>query len=269
MARIALGIEYDGGAYAGWQQQPRARSVQGELQRALGAVAGHPVALTAAGRTDAGVHALLQVAHFDTSAERPEHAWSLGGTSAASDDVTVLWAREVPGNFHARYSALSRTYLYRVVNRHMRPALERSRACWIRRPLDEAAMHRAAQQLLGERDFSSFRAAECQSSTPMRHLMEAEVVRRGEVVQIRVRANAFLHHMVRNIAGSLLLVGSGQRGEDWLAEVLAARDRRQAGPTAPPQGLYFAGVEYPSGFALASSPPASGRLGLLSAGDAP
>jgi tRNA pseudouridine38-40 synthase len=269
MARIALGIEYDGTAYAGWQQQPHARSVQSVLQQALGRVAGHPVELTAAGRTDAGVHALLQVAHFDTSAVRPGQAWSLGGTAAAPDDVTVLWAREVPGSFHARYSALSRSYLYRIVNRRMRPALERSRACWIRRPLDETAMHRAAQQLLGEHDFSSFRAAECQSSTPMRNLMEAAVERCGDVVQFRVRANAFLHHMVRNIAGSLLLVGSGQRPEDWLAGVLAARDRRQAGPTAPPQGLYFAGVEYPSGFALDSAAPASGRLGPPGAGDAP
>jgi tRNA pseudouridine38-40 synthase len=269
MARIALGIEYDGGAYAGWQYQAHARSLQAVLQQALGGIAGHAGELTAAGRTDAGVHALMQVAHFDTSAVRPMQAWSLGGTAAAPDDVTVLWACEVPGHFHARYSALSRTYVYRILNRRMRPALERARACWIRRPLDEAAMHGAVQRLLGERDFSSFRAAECQSATAMRHLMEAAVERRGDVVQIRVRANAFLHHMVRNIAGSLLLVGTRQRAEDWLEEVLAARDRTRAGPTAPPQGLYFAGVEYPAEFALASQSPASGRLWAPAAGDPP
>jgi tRNA pseudouridine38-40 synthase len=268
MPRIALGIEYDGGAYAGWQQQPHARSVQGALQRVLGEVAGHAVELTAAGRTDAGVHALLQVAHFDTTAARPAQAWSLGGTAAAPDDLTVLWACEVPERFHARYSALSRSYLYRILNRRMRPALARARACWVRRPLDEAAMRRAAQRLLGERDFSSFRAAECQSSTPMRNLIEVAVARRGDVVEVRLRANAFLHHMVRNITGSLLLVGSGQRDEAWLEAVLAARDRRLAGPTAPPQGLYFAGVEYPPEFALASLTAASGRLGACSAGDA-
>jgi len=269
MARIALGIEYDGGAYAGWQRQPHARAVQGVLELALGRVAGHEVELTAAGRTDAGVHALLQVAHFDTVATRPERAWTFGGTAAAPDDVTILWAREVPEHFHARYSALSRTYVYRIVNRRLRPALDRARACWIRRPLDEAAMHRAAQRLLGERDFSSFRAAECQSSTAMRRLMQADVERHGEMVQIRVRANAFLHHMVRNIAGSLLLVGTRQREEVWIEDVLAARDRTQAGPTAPPQGLYFAGVEYPPGFALDSLPPTSGRLATFTAGDAP
>ncbi|MCM2311151.1 MAG: tRNA pseudouridine(38-40) synthase TruA [Steroidobacteraceae bacterium] len=261
MPRIALGIEYDGSAYAGWQHQAHARGVQGELERALAGVAGHEVSLTAAGRTDAGVHALMQVAHFDTQVDRPEHAWSLGGTAGSSDDVTVLWARAVPDHFHARYSALSRTYVYRILNRRMRPALERLRACWVRRPLDAERMELAAQCLVGEHDFSSFRAAECQSKSPMRRLDEISVDRCGDQVEIAVRANAFLHHMVRNIAGSLLLVGGGDRSEAWLAEVLAACDRTQAGPTAPPQGLYFAGVEYPAGFALPCQPRGSGRLG--------
>jgi tRNA pseudouridine38-40 synthase len=269
MSRIALGIEYDGSAYAGWQQQAHARGVQGELQRAMGSVAGHEVTLTAAGRTDAGVHALQQVAHFDTEVVRPEHAWSLGGTAASADDVTILWAKEVPPHFHARHAALSRTYLYRILNRRMRPALDRLRVCWVRQPLDEGWMHTAAQSLLGERDFSSFRAAECQSATPMRRLLEARVERRGEVVEITVRANAFLHHMVRNIAGSLMLVGRGERPLGWLAEVLAARDRTQAGPTAPPQGLYFAGVEYPPEFGLPCWPRASGRLDARPQGDPP
>lgn len=266
MARIALGIEYDGSAYSGWQQQAHARSVQGVLQASLAAVAGHEVHLTAAGRTDAGVHALLQVVHFDTPESRPEQAWTLGGTAGAPDDVSVLWSREVPSDFHARYSALSRTYLYRILNRRVRPAIDRQRVCWIRRPLDAASMHRAAQRLLGERDFSSFRAAECQSSTAMRRLIAVDVMRSGVELRIVVTANAFLHHMVRNIVGSLLLVGSGQRSEGWLVDVLEARDRTMAGPTAPPQGLYFAGVEYPVQFALPCCEAASGRLQHLPAG---
>jgi len=269
MPRIALGIEYDGSAYAGWQQQAHARSVQAELERSLAGVADHAVSLTAAGRTDAGVHALMQVAHFDTTAARPEHAWALGGTAASADDVTVLWAREVPGQFHARHSALSRTYVYRILNRPLRPALDRLRVCWVRRPLDAGLMHQAAQCLPGERDFSSFRAAECQSSTPMRRLIDISVDRCGDTVEITVRANAFLHHMVRNIAGSLLLVGGGDRPAAWLAEALEARDRTRSGPTAPPQGLYFAGVEYPAGFGLPCAPRGSGRLGAGPSGDPP
>jgi tRNA pseudouridine38-40 synthase len=243
--------------------------VQGEVERALASVAGHPVSLTAAGRTDAGVHALMQVAHFDTTAARPVHAWALGGTAGAADDVTVLWARQVPDQFNARRSALSRTYLYRILNRRMRPALDRHRACWVRRPLDAAAMHRAAQSLLGERDFSAFRAAECQSATPMRRLLGIDVERCGDIVEITVRANAFLHHMVRNIAGSLLLVGGGDRPPAWLEAVLDSGDRTQAGPTAPPQGLYFAGVEYPAEFGLPCAPRASGRLAAGCPGDPP
>jgi tRNA pseudouridine38-40 synthase len=252
MARIALGIEYDGSSYSGWQTQAHARSVQAELEAALSRVADHPVGITAAGRTDAGVHALAQVAHFDTDVARPLQAWVLGSTALTPPDISVLWAQSVPGEFHARFSALSRTYLYRILNRPMRPALERQRVCWRRRPLDAGRMHEAAQALVGERDFSSFRAAECQSRTATRRLFEIDVTRAGETVEIRVRANAFLHHMVRNIAGSLLAVGCGDRPVEWIAEVLAARNRTLAGVTAPPDGLYFAGVEYPSGFGLPS-----------------
>jgi len=254
MARVALGIEYDGSAYSGWQLQSHARSVQGELQRALSRIADHDVQLTAAGRTDAGVHALMQVAHFDTRASRPEQAWVRGGSTESAPDVTILWARPVPERFHARFDAISRSYLYRILNRPARPALERSRACWLRRPLDAGTMHAAAQVLVGERDFSAFRAAECQSSTPVRRLISIGVERRGEVVEISVRANAFLHHMVRNIAGTLLAIGTGDRPVAWVADVLAARDRTLAGATAPPQGLYFAGVEYPPEFGLPSLP---------------
>ncbi|HWJ05310.1 MAG TPA: tRNA pseudouridine(38-40) synthase TruA [Steroidobacteraceae bacterium] len=252
MARLALGVEYDGSAFAGWQSQRHARSVQGELQQALSRVADHPVELTAAGRTDAGVHALAMVAHFDTTAERPLHGWVLGANANVTDEVSVLWARVVPETFHARHSALSRSYLYRILDRPLRPALERDRVCWTRHALDAARMADAARALVGHRDFSAFRAAECQSPTPVRDLREVTVERNGPYVDLRLRANAFLHHMVRNIAGSLLLVGRGERPVEWIEEVLVARDRTQAGPTAPPQGLYFVGAEYPDGHGLPS-----------------
>lgn len=254
MPRVALGIEYDGSAFRGWQQQAQARSVQGELQRALERVATHRVELTAAGRTDAGVHAALQVAHFDANVERPLRAWVMGANAAGPADLSVLWARPVPDTFHARHDALSRTYRYEIVNRPVRAALERERACWVRRPLDAAAMHAAAQCLLGERDFSAFRSSECQSPTPMRRVLAIAVAAAGGRVRVEVTANAFLHHMVRNIVGSLLPVGLGLKPAAWLAEVLASRDRRLAGPTAPPQGLYLVGVEYPAPLQLPSRP---------------
>lgn len=252
MPRLALGLEYDGSAFAGWQFQRHARSVQGELQQALARVADHPVELIAAGRTDAGVHALAMVAHFDTTAERPLHGWVHGTNANASDEVSVLWARPVLESFHARHAALSRCYLYRILDRPVRPALERDRVCWVRRELDAARMREAARALVGHFDFSSFRAAECQSPTPLRDLREVRVERKGPYVDLHLRANAFLHHMVRNIAGSLILVGRGERPAEWIGEVLQARDRTRAGPTAPPQGLYFAGAEYPAGFGLPS-----------------
>jgi tRNA pseudouridine38-40 synthase len=252
MARIALGVEYDGSAFSGWQQQPHARSVQDELQRALASVAAQPVTLVAAGRTDAGVHALAQVAHFETTAERPLQAWVLGTNTACAADVSVLWAQAVPDSFHARYSAQARRYVYRLLNQPERPALDRQRVCWVRRPVDAGRMHAAAQCLVGTHDFSSFRAAECQSKSAERRLLEIAVERSDDYIDIGVRANAFLHHMVRNIAGTLLLVGKGDRDVDWVADVLECRDRRRAGPTAPPQGLYFAGVDYPAEFGLPS-----------------
>jgi len=252
MPRLALGIEYDGSAFAGWQFQSHARSVQAELQRALSCVADHPVELTAAGRTDAGVHAFEMVAHFDTSAVRPLHAWVLGANANSCSEVTVLWAHPVPDDFHARYLALSRRYLYRILNRPQRPSLDRDRACYVRHELDVARMHEAAQTVLGHRDFSAFRASECQSRTPVRNLTRIAVERSGTYIDLSLQANAFLHHMVRNIAGSLILVGRGERPVAWMREVLESGDRRIAGPTAPPQGLYFVGAEYPSGFGLPS-----------------
>lgn len=254
MPRIALGLEYDGSAYRGWQTQAHADTVQPQLERALSFVADHPVEVTSAGRTDAGVHAAMQVVHFDTAADRDEKGWVLGANTNLPDDISALWARVVPDDFHARYSAQARSYRYVIQNRRSRPALMRARACWVRDPLDAERMHAAAQQLCGEHDFSSFRAAECQSRTPMRRLERIAVARIGEYVLIDVTANAFLHHMVRNIAGTLIAVGSGKQPESWVAEVLAARDRRVSGMTGAPQGLFLAGVRYPSAFGLPSEP---------------
>ena len=213
-------------------------------------VADHPVPVTAAGRTDAGVHALMQVVHFDSAAVRTTRSWTLGANTELPAEITVLWARSVPDTFHARYSALSRTYLYRIVNQPCRPALLRAQVCWVRRPLDAQAMHSAAQALVGEHDFSSFRAAECQAPTARRRVAHIAVERAGADLTVTVRANAFLHHMVRNIAGALIAVGTGNRSPLWIAELLEARDRRMGAVTAPPQGLYLAEVEYPDDFGI-------------------
>ena len=220
-------------------------------------VANHPVVVTAAGRTDAGVHALMQIAHFDTGSMRTPRGWTLGANTQLPAEITVLWSRPVPDAFHARYSALSRTYLYRIVNQPCRPALLRGQVCWVRRPLDADAMHTAAQALLGEHDFSSFRAAECQSPTALRSVSHIAVERADAALTITVRANAFLHHMVRNIAGALIAVGTGNRPAPWVGELLQARDRRQGAVTAPPQGLYLAWVEYANEFGI-PPPGASG-----------
>lgn len=248
--RFAIGLEYDGSAYAGWQSQAAARGVQSEVERALGEVAAEPVTVTCAGRTDAGVHALGQVAHFDTTANRPLRAWVLGVNTQLPRDIAVLWAAPVDDRFHARYSALARSYRYVIQNRRSRPALARQRACWIHEPLDAEAMHAAGQQLVGEHDFSSFRAAECQSRTPVRRLTGLCVWREGDCIHLEVTANAFLHHMVRNIVGTLTPVGSGERPASWVRQALEARDRRAAGITAPAGGLYFLHVEYPASTGL-------------------
>lgn len=254
MPRIALGLEYDGSAYRGWQTQAHAISVQAEVERALTFVADHSVEVTSAGRTDAGVHAAMQVAHFDAQVDRGEKGWVLGANTNLPDDISALWARVVPDDFHARYSAQARNYRYVIQNRRSRPALMRTRACWVRDPLDADRMHAAAQRLCGEHDFTSFRAAECQSRTPMRRLERIAVARLGEYVLIDVTANAFLHHMVRNIAGTLIAVGAGKQSESWVGDVLAARDRTVGGVTGAPEGLYFVGVRYPAAFALPSEP---------------
>lgn len=254
MPRIALGLEYDGSGFAGWQSQEHARGIQAVVEDALSIVADHKIEVVAAGRTDAGVHAAMQVVHFDTTALRTERSWMLGAATNMTKEVSVLWAREVPEGFHARYSALARRYRYVILNRVPRPALNAERVAWVREPLDEQRMHEAAQHLLGEHDFSSFRAAQCQSRTPMRHLHEISVTRHGELVVLTVCANAFLHHMVRNIAGVLIAIGSGDRPVDWSAQVLAHRDRKLGGVTAVPGGLYLAGIRYAPALNLPSEP---------------
>jgi tRNA pseudouridine38-40 synthase len=248
--RLALCIEYDGTGFSGWQRLAQATAIQSVVESALGFVADHPVEVVCAGRTDAGVHALCQVVHFDTQAQRSERGWVLGTNSRLPPSVALRWAKPVDDDFHARYGALARRYRYVIVNRQMRPALRARYVAWERAPLDAAAMHRAAQALIGERDFSAFRTIACQSRTPMRNVHALAVTRDGDDVVIDIQANAFLHHMVRNIVGSLMPVGRGEQPESWIAQLLAGRDRAAAGPTAPAQGLTFLGPLYPARFAL-------------------
>lgn len=266
MPRFAAGLEYDGRAYSGWQFQPGLRTVQDEVQRALGRVADAPIECTCAGRTDAGVHALAQVLHFDSPAARTERGWRLGANTYLPPDISVTWVREVPEHFHARYGALSRSYRYLILNRDSRPGLATGRATWERRALDVERMHAAAQALVGEHDFSAFRAIECQSKSPVRRVDRLAVTRQGEWVALDITANAFLHHMVRNVAGLLLEVGRGDSPPERVAAVLASRDRKANAATAPPDGLYLAAVSYPAQFGLpaaadgAGAPPDAGNL---------
>ncbi len=248
--RIALGVEYDGTAFSGWQTQPDARSVQQTLEAALSRVADHPVRVHCAGRTDAGVHALEQVVHFDSEARRSERAWVLGSNVNLPGDCAVAWARPVPPEFHARYSATARHYRYRILTRATRSALERDRALWVHRPLDLVRMQEAAAGLTGEHDFTSFRALACQAKSPVRRVHYLDLTPADGGIDLRVGANGFLHHMVRNIVGVLLAIGRGEAPVTWTAELLALRDRTRGGVTAPPQGLYFVRAEYPAEFGL-------------------
>lgn len=252
MSRIALGIEYDGTGFFGWQRLAHGPNIQAEVEAALSFVADHAVAVTCAGRTDAGVHARCQVVHFDSDAARDERAWTLGANTRLPVGISVLWARAVPADFHARFSARARRYRYTLLNRAIRPALDACHVAWERRPLDDDAMNKAAQALVGEHDFSAFRAISCQAAHARRAVLSITVSREGERVHVDIEANAFLHHMVRNIVGSLLEVGTGERPAGWIAEVLASRDRAQAGATAPPQGLTFIGPKYPAQWGLPS-----------------
>lgn len=250
--RIALGIEYDGAGFNGWQTQADGRAVQDCVERALAEIAGIPVSTICAGRTDAGVHARDQVVHFDTAVERPLTAWVRGTNRYLPPTVAVRWARFVAEDFHARYAARRRRYDYWILNDTVRSPLAHGRAAWIFRPLDDAAMQRAAALLVGTHDFTSFRAAECQAASPVRELHELAVRRFGQGLRVCATANAFLHHMVRNIVGALVYVGMGRHSPEWIAGVLAARDRSCAAPTLGPEGLYLARVEYDARFDLPS-----------------
>ncbi len=256
--RIAVGIEYDGSGFAGWQSQQGLRTVQQLLEDALGAVAAQPVSLIAAGRTDAGVHARAQVAHFDTDAERSARGWLLGCNTELPPDVSLAWAQPVPAHFHARYCAEERIYRYLILNRTARSALHAARATWVTRALDAPAMREAAALLLGEHDFSAFRSAECQARSPVRRLTRLSVARRGDWVLIEAAANAFLHHMVRNIAGLLIAVGKGDESPAWARSVLEGRDRTRGAATAPAAGLYLWEIRYPAAFGLPAPGPELG-----------
>jgi tRNA pseudouridine38-40 synthase len=248
--RIAIGIEYDGTGYVGWQRQKSGIGVQERLEEAVAAVANESVEVVCAGRTDAGVHASGQVGHFDTGAERTGRGWLLGINSNLPDDINVTWVREVDDDFHARFSAEARTYRYLILNRLVRSALYRKRAWWFHEPLDEAAMHEGGKMLLGEHDFSAFRAAGCQASTATREILSLDVNRNGPWLALTVTANAFLQHMVRNITGTLVKIGSGERPPAWAGQVLESRDRKAGGVAAPAHGLVFRSVRYPDRFGV-------------------
>jgi len=252
--RIALGIEYDGTAYNGWQRQRTGEGVQAYVEAALTAVANEAIEVCCAGRTDTGVHASGQVVHFDTGSERSERGWLLGANTNLPNDIAVTWVKPVGDDFHARYSATARSYRYVILNRLVRSALDRYRAWWVYQSLDAGRMHAAAQNLLGTHDFSAFRAAGCQASTPVRELTSIAVTRAGDRVVLHVTANAFLQHMVRNITGTLVMIGAGDARIDALPAVLASKDRTMAGPAAPPHGLTLLHVAYPDALQIPSGP---------------
>ena len=248
--RLALGIEYDGTDYVGWQRQRTGIGVQQPVEEAIASVANEPVEAVCAGRTDAGVHATGQVVHFDTTAARSTRGWLLGVNSNLPPDVNATWASVVDEAFHARFSADSRTYCYLILNRLVRSSLYRHRAWWVHEPLDERAMQVGGDLLLGEHDFSAFRAAGCQASTPHRLLTKLDVVRRDQWISITVTANAFLQHMVRNITGTLVAIGRGEESPAWAGKVLASRDRKAGGMAAPAHGLTLVAVGYPDRYEL-------------------
>jgi len=251
--RIALGIEYNGSQFCGWQMQSHGtRTVQEKIEQALSKVADHPVRVVCAGRTDTGVHATSQVVHFDTSSERLPKAWVMGTNVYLPDDVSVVWAKPVDEEFSARFSAFKRAYRYIIFNRKSRPGIHASQVSWIYDELNIDAMHEAAQALIGKHDFSAFRSSVCQAKHAVRIMESINVVRENEYIYIDVQANAFLHHMVRNIVGSLLMIGRGEHQPGWMAELLTGKDRTKAGPTATASGLYLVAVEYPPEYDLPS-----------------
>jgi len=242
--RVALGVEYDGRPFSGWQSQADGQTVQDTLQHALSKISGDPISVIAAGRTDTGVHALEQVVHFDTQAQRPLTAWVRGANALLPASIAVLWAHPVPDEFHARFSAQERSYRYVMINRATRLAIHAGKAGWYHSPLDVAAMQAAAQFLIGKHDFSAFRAAQCQAKSPVKHLRQLDIRREGEMLIFDVSADAFLHHMVRNMVGCLVYVGKGKHRPDWLQEILSGRERTIAAPTFAPDGLYLRRISY-------------------------
>ena len=253
--RMALGIEYNGGNYFGWQRQKEVNSVQQELEQAVSKIANHPVTVFCAGRTDAGVHATGQVVHFDSDSIRDDKAWTLGVNANLPDDIAVRWAQAVSADFHARYSATARRYRYIIYNNRLRSGILRDGLSHYPLPLDEKLMQAATDCLLGEQDFTSFRAVHCQAKTPHRFIHYVKVSRQNDYVIIDIKANAFLHHMVRNIAGSLITIGLGENPVNWMQQVLAAKDRTKAAATAKPGGLYMIEVDYPQQWAIPKSIP--------------
>ena len=248
--KLAACVEYDGTAFCGWQRLSHASTVQASVERALSEVANEPIEAVCAGRTDSGVHASGQIIHFETKAERPLRGWLFGSNVKLPDGIALRWVQPVAEHFHARFSALSRRYRYVILNRWAKPAILKNKVAWYHHALDAPAMHQAAQVLVGEHDFSSFRASGCQATHARRYLQSIAVSRLGDFIYIDVVANAFLHHMVRNIVGSLVEVGSGEQKPEWMAQLLVERDRRLAGMTAAAAGLYFVYVEYPAEFGL-------------------
>lgn len=248
--RIALAVEYDGQGFCGWQRQPHCHSVQAELEDALSTIACTPITVYCAGRTDTGVHAMAQVVHFETDVDRPLRAWSFGVNSHLDRRVSVHWVKYMPDNFHARFSALDRSYRYTLINRATRPGYQAGTLGWERSPLDADRMHAAAQFILGEHDFSSFRSSECQANHALRYLKQLDIHRNQDRIIIDVKANGFLHNMVRILTGCLLAIGRGDKPVSWMAELLNARDRKLAGVTAPPNGLCFLQPSYPEEFGV-------------------
>ena len=258
--RIALGLSYNGRAYQGWQSQSSGLTVQDKLEKALTQFTAQRISTLCAGRTDAGVHALMQVVHFDTDRDRDTHSWIRGTNANLPRDIAVQWALQTTGAFHCRACATSRRYAYVLLESPVRPSVEEGRVGWSFRPLDEAAMVKAASYVLGEHDFTSFRAAQCQALSPVKKMLAININRRGAYWRVEFEANAFLHHMIRNIMGCLVTIGQGKKPADWLLEVLAARDRKVAAPTFSPDGLYFLGPRYDTQWGIPERTPAYDAL---------
>jgi len=254
--RVALGVSYNGQAYDGWQSQPSGRTVQDQLEKALSRFADQRISTLCAGRTDAGVHGLMQVVHFDTTAERTPYSWVRGTNTFLPRDIAVQWAHLVPDAFHCRASARSRRYAYLLLESPVRPSFDAGRVGWVFQPLDQERMEQAAQRLLGEHDFTSFRASACQALSPVKTMTRLEISRRGAYWRFEFEANAFLHHMIRNIMGCLVTIGQGKQPPEWIDAVLAARSRDAAAPTFSPDGLYFLGPRYDAHWGLPDRTPA-------------